>query len=57
MRYPKERKESILKKMMPPNNQIIADLAKAESISDGTLYKMKSSWENIVERKGFIQNR
>ncbi|MEA3429369.1 MAG: transposase [Thermodesulfobacteriota bacterium] len=41
MRYPKEKKEAILKNMMPPNNQTIADLAQDEGISEGTLYNWR----------------
>jgi hypothetical protein len=36
--YPKERKESILKKMMPPNNCSIEQISKEEGISTATLY-------------------
>ena len=50
MRYPKERKESILKKMMPPKNQTIADLAKAEGISEGTLY----NWRDEARKQGIL---
>ena len=38
MGYPQERRESVLKKMLPPNNVSIATLAKEEGISDATLY-------------------
>jgi len=38
MGYSVERRESVLKKMLPPNNVSIAALAKAEGISDATLY-------------------
>lgn len=38
MGYSAERRESVLKKMLPPNNVSIAALAKAEGISDATLY-------------------
>ncbi len=30
MRYPKERREAVLKKMLPPNNRTISELAKEE---------------------------
>jgi len=38
MSYPKERKESVLKKMLPPQSQSIPELAMAEGISEATLY-------------------
>ena len=38
MKYSQERKEAVLKKMLAPDNQSIAELAKAESISEATLY-------------------
>jgi len=38
MSYSVERRESVLKKMLPPNNRSIAMLAKEEGISDATLY-------------------
>jgi transposase-like protein len=38
MGYSMERRESVLKKMLPPNNVSIAALAKEEGISDATLY-------------------
>lgn len=38
MGYPTERKEAVLKKRLPPQNQSIPELAKEEGISEGTLY-------------------
>ena len=38
MGYSPERRESVLKKMLPPSNISIAELSKAEGISDATLY-------------------
>jgi transposase-like protein len=43
MKYPKERKEAILKKMLPPHNKSIAEIAKEESISEATLYNWRQS--------------
>ena len=37
-RYSLERKESVLKKLLPPENQSVPDVAQAEGISLGTLY-------------------
>ena len=41
MGYSVERKEAVLKKMLPPNNCSIAELAKQEGISDATLYNWR----------------
>ena len=48
MGYPKERKEAVLKKMMPPHNKPIPELADEEGISIGTLY----NWRNQARRNG-----
>src|SRR5690606_22986453 len=37
-RYSLERKEAVLKKMLPPHNLPVAELARQEGISDVTLY-------------------
>jgi len=37
-RYARERKEAILKKMLPPNNRSIQEIAEEEGISEATLY-------------------
>jgi transposase-like protein len=50
MRYPKEIKEAILKKMMPPNKPSIADLAKAEGVSAGTL----CDWRDEARKQGIL---
>jgi transposase-like protein len=50
MRYPAERKEAILKKMLPPHNKTIAKLAKEEGISEGTLY----NWRKAGRRAGHL---
>jgi transposase-like protein len=48
MRYPKERKEAILKKMLPPNNKTIKELAQEEGISEPTLY----NWRKEARAEG-----
>lgn len=48
MGYSPQRKEAVLKKMLPPNNQSIARLAKEEGISDATLY----NWRQQARNKG-----
>ena len=41
VRYSQEQKEEIIKRMMPPNNESVAQIAKEEGISDVTLYKWR----------------
>lgn len=48
MGYSIERKESVLKKMLPPNNCSIAELANQEGISDATLY----NWRQQARHSG-----
>lgn len=48
MRYPKERKEAILKKMLPPNNKTIKELSQEEGISEATLY----NWRKAARAEG-----
>jgi transposase-like protein len=50
MRYPPERKEAVLKKMMPPHNRTIKQLAIEEGISGATLYK----WRQDARSKGIL---
>lgn len=48
MHYPKERKEAVLKKMLPPNNRSIKALAAEEEISEATLY----NWRKAARAEG-----
>jgi len=48
MRYPSERKEAILKKMLPPNNKTIKELAQEEGVSEVTLY----NWRKAARAEG-----
>ncbi|KOS63795.1 transposase [Lysinibacillus sp. FJAT-14222] len=41
VRYSQEQKEAIVKRMMPPNNEAVAQIAKEEGITDVTLYKWR----------------
>ena len=41
MGYPKERREAVLKKMLPPHNRSLKELAAEEGISEGTLYNWR----------------
>jgi transposase-like protein len=50
MRYPKERKEAVLRKMMPPHNRTIPQLAQEEGISEATLY----IWRREARDKGLL---
>ena len=48
MGYPKQRKEAVLKKMLPPNNRTISELSKEEGISEATLY----NWRKAARAEG-----
>ena len=50
MKYSQERKDAVLRKMMPPHNRSINQLAKEEGISEPTLY----NWRNEARRKGIL---
>lgn len=41
MRYSPERKEAVLKKMLPPHNRPLSELAREEGISEATLYNWR----------------
>ncbi|VAW12797.1 Mobile element protein [hydrothermal vent metagenome] len=48
MGYPRERKEAVLKKMLPPNNRTISEISKEEGICEGTLY----NWRKAARSQG-----
>ena len=48
MRYPAKRKEAVLKKMLPPNNRSIREIAEEEGISVATLY----NWRKAARAEG-----
>ena len=50
MQYPPERKESVLRKMMPPHNRSIKQLAQEEGISEATLF----NWRKQAREKGLL---
>jgi transposase-like protein len=50
MQYTPERKEAVLKKMMPPHARPISRLAIEEGISEATLYK----WRLEARQKGIL---
>ncbi len=47
-RYSTERKEAILKKLLPPHNMTVSTLAREEGISEQTLY----NWRAKAKREG-----
>jgi transposase-like protein len=48
MIYSKERKEAILKKMMPPENKSVTQISQEEGIPPNTLY----NWRNKARQNG-----
>jgi len=47
-RYSEERKVSVMRKMLPPNNRPVPEVAKEEGISEATLY----NWRNQAKERG-----
>ena len=50
MRYSPERKEAVLRKMMPPHNRSIRQLAAEEGISEATLF----AWRKQARDRGLL---
>ena len=50
MRYSPERKEAVLRKMVPPHNRTIKQLAQDEGISEATLF----NWRQQARDKGIL---
>ncbi len=50
MPYSPERKEAVLRKMMPPHNRTIKQIAKEEGISEATLF----NWRKRAREKGLL---
>ena len=48
MAYSTERKEAILKKLLPPISQTVAEVARAEGLSVNTLY----NWRDKARQSG-----
>lgn len=48
IRYSIERKEALLKKLLPPHNMTVAEIARNEGISPQTLYRI--TWPPILIR-------
>ena len=49
MRYPKELKDSIITKMLPPNNQSLSMIQQETGVPEGTL----KLWRKEIRGKGF----
>lgn len=49
MRYPKELKNSIIAKMLPPNNQSLSQIQQETGVPEGTL----KLWRKGIREKGF----
>ncbi len=45
-RYSEEFKESVIKKMMPPNSVAVSKIAQDTGVSDVTLYKWRNTFRN-----------
>ena len=48
--YSDERKEALIRKMLPPHNVSVLQLAREEGISDATLY----TWRKKAKREGLV---
>lgn len=48
MKYSEERKEAILKQLLAPHNRTVVEVAKAEGISEATIY----NWRNAARGRG-----
>ena len=49
MNYSKEYKDSILRRMLPPNNESLSKIAKEEGISEQTL----RNWQERARKNGY----
>jgi len=47
-KYSTERKAAVMRKLLPPNNQPVAEVAKAEGITEATLY----TWRKQAQQQG-----
>ena len=48
MKYPKQRREAVLKKLLPPNNRTVAQVAREEVLSEATVY----NWRKQARQSG-----
>jgi transposase len=49
-RYSLELKESVLKRMMPPQNRAVAELSRETGITETTLY----NWRHAARKRGAV---
>ena len=49
-RFSEERKSAVLKKLLPPHNRSVPDVAREEGISEQTLY----NWRKKLRDKGSL---
>jgi transposase-like protein len=49
-RYPQERREAVLKKLLPPYSRSVAEVAKEEGIHESTLY----NWKKALRESGAV---
>jgi len=49
MKYSKRFKESVLRKVLPPENRSVPEVAREMGISDQTIYNWKKKLENGVQ--------
>lgn len=55
--YPEERKAAVLSKLLPPHNRSVPEIAKAEGISEATLYNwLKQARQQGVPVPGSLSN-
>ena len=50
MGYSSERKEAVVRKLLPPYNRTLADLAKEEGVSTAPIYQ----WRKAARAKGHL---
>lgn len=48
--YPAERKEALLRRMMPPENKLVSELARETGITEQTLY----TWRRQLKGQGVV---
>jgi len=48
--YPEERKEAVLKKLLPPHSKSVLEVSREEGISEATLY----NWRKAIKESGAV---
>jgi len=54
--YPKERKDAIINKMLPPQSMTVPELAKLENIPLGTLYTWRTQYLNHNNQETIVMS-